>query len=217
MAAQRKGSGNGDQPTTDVATTDPTAVTLRPAQRAFLEMLSALGQIATEDTSNDFAGDDLAGILLAETEEQMWSGDEKPQLNAKVLSGCELDISGFEAKFSNDTPSADGTEIQTILVDPATGRKLYLLVHSTRLNRAGNEQVYRLPEPGDEFVWNTSARYVVAKLFWFWQHGYFNNGGTVKARIQGTDLGAGKSVEKLKDLSAPMVGGQTEQAAEAPF
>jgi hypothetical protein len=210
------GKGNTAKDTeTQVATAEAQA--MRPAQQAFREMLRDLASVATEST-DDFAGDDLFAILSAETDEQMWDGDEQPTINAKVLSGCEIEVFGFEVKFSKAQQSADPAEaIQTILVDPATGRNMYLLVRSARLNRTGNEQVYRLPEVGEQFTWNTSARYIVAKLYKLGTWGRFANGHTVKCRIQGTDLGAGRSVEKLKDLSAPTVGGATEQAAEPPF
>jgi hypothetical protein len=184
--------------------------TLRPSQRAVLELLTGLENIATEDTESvGFFGDDIAGILMAEDEAAMWEADELPRYNAKVLSGCELDMYGYEVKFSDDP------EIVSGLVGPSSMRKMYLLVRSARLNTAAlNGSVYRLPEIGDEFVWNTSARFIVAKLYWLGKRGRFDNGSTVKARIHGTDLGAGKSVEKLKLLDVPAMAGQL---AEPPF
>jgi hypothetical protein len=183
--------------------------TLRPTQRAFLEMLYWLENTATEDAEEKgFSGDDVAPILLAEDEAEMWESDELPRINAKVLSGSELEIFGIEAKFSDDP------EIVTGLIGPSTRRKMYLLVKSARLNDSGQTGIYKLPEVGEEFTWNTSARYIVAKLYWLKVRGRFDNGKSVKARIQGTDLGSGKSVEKLKPLTAPVMAGQTE---EPPF
>jgi hypothetical protein len=186
------------------------AATLRPSQRAVLELLSWLENIATEDTaesSGGFFGDDIAAILMAEDEAAMLEADELPRYNAKVLSGCELAIYGIESKFS------DSPEIVSGLIGPQTHRKMYLLVRAARLNSAGNGNVYKLPEIGDEFVWNTSARFIVAKLYWYAIRGRFDNGGSVRMRIEGTDLGAGKSVEKLKALDAPAMAG----TAEPPF
>jgi hypothetical protein len=181
--------------------------TLRPSQRAVLSLLTELENIATEDTeSKGFSGDDIAGILMAENEAVMWEADELPRINAKVLSGSEIEIYGWEVKFSDDP------EIVTGLIGPSTRRKMYLLVRSTRLNDAGQSSVYKLPDVGEEFVWNTSARFIVAKLYWLLKHGNFDDKRTVKARIVGTDLGAGKSVEKLKPLSTI-----TMSAGEAPF
>jgi len=183
--------------------------TLRPSQRAVLELLSWLENIATEDTegTGGFFGDDIAAILTAPDEATMLDADELPRYNAKVLSGCELDIYGIEVKFSDDP------EIVSGLIGPGTRRKMFMLVRSARLNNSGQTKVYKLPEVGEEFKWNTSARFVVAKLYWYAVHGRFDNGGSVKLRIQGTDLGGGKSVEKLKALDAPVMAG----TAEPPF
>jgi hypothetical protein len=180
--------------------------TLGPTQRAVLELLSWLENIATEDTDSigGFFGDDIAAILLAPDEATMLDADELPRYNAKVLSGCELDIYGIEVKFSDDP------EIVSGLLGPTTRRKMFMLVRSARLNNAGQDKVYKLPGVGEEFKWNTSARFVVAKLYWYAVHGRFDNGGSVKLRIQGTDLGGGKSVEKLKALDSPVMAGSTE-------
>lgn len=181
---------------------------LRPSERALLDMLTRLEDIATEDTENrTFAGDDIARILLADTEDEMWEADELPRINAKVLSGCDLQIFGIEVKFSNDP------EITTVLIGPKSKRKMYLLVHSVRLNSNGQDKTYRLPDVGEEFAWNTSARFIVAKLFWMASRGRFDGGGSVSASIVGTDLGGGKSVEKLKPLGMVTVAG----SAEPPF
>jgi hypothetical protein len=190
------------QEAVEIITADVT--TLRPSQRAVLELLTALENMATEDTDARPFGDDIAGILLAENEATMWEGDELPRINAKVLSGCELDIYGIEVKFSDDP------EITTGLIGPKTRRKMYLLVRSARLNGSGQGTVYRLPDVGEEFVWNTSARFIVAKLYWLLVHGRFDGGKSVKARIEGTDLGGGKSVEKLKPLDAATMAGSAE-------
>lgn len=181
---------------------------LRPSERALLDMLTRLEDIATEDTENRaFAGDDIARILLADTEDEMWEADELPRINAKVLSGCDLQIFGIEVKFSDDP------KITTILVGPKSKRKMYLLVHSVRLNSNGQDKTYRLPDVGEEFAWNTSARYIVAKLFWMASRGRFDGTGSVSASIVGTDLGGGKSVEKLKPLGMVTVAA----SAEPPF
>lgn len=171
------------------------AKTLRPSQKAVLQMLHWLENVATEDTENQtFSGDDIASIILAENEQTMWEADELQRLNAKILSGCEMDIFGFQVKFSNDPEIASG------LIGPTNRRKMYLLVSSARLNDAGQTNLYKLPNVGEEFVWNTSARFIVGKLYWLATHGHFDNGGAVRAKIVGTELTGGKSVEKLKSL-----------------
>jgi hypothetical protein len=211
MAAK---GNQSEKPATDDAMAEAVQIieadvkTLRPSQRAVLELLSGLENLATEDTEEKgFSGDDIAAILMADDEAAMWDADELPRINAKVLSGSEIDIYGWEVKFSDDP------EITTGLIGPQSLRKMYLLVRSARLNDAGATTVYKLPNVGEEFVWNTSARFIVAKLYWLAKRGRFDNGGTVKARIEGTDLGAGKSVEKLKPLDMATMA----QTAEPPF
>lgn len=183
-----------------------TVESLRPSQRALLGMLTDLENIATEENASQaFTGDDIAGILMAETEAEMWDADNLPQRNAKVLSGCELRIYGFEVRLSTDT------EISTILIGPKGQRKMYLLVHAELLNSAGGlGNIYKLPSIGEAFTFNTSARYIVAKLYREMKFGRFDNDGYVDVRIEGTDLGSGKSIEKLALVGAPTLAGTTE-------
>lgn len=183
--------------------------TLRPSQRAVIQMLTDLERYATEDTDDQkaFTGDDIAAILMAEDEATMWEADELPRFNAKVLSGCKLAVFGYEVKFSNDP------EIKSGLIGPGSHRKMYLLIHASRVDNSGDTVTYRLPDVGDEFTWNTSARFIVAKLYKLAKFGRFDNGGSVQFRIHGTDLGGGKSVEKIKPLDAVTVGA----TAEPPF
>lgn len=210
----QRGKTNAHTETTEDENTQMAAVeriinadvqTLRPSQKAVLEFLSTLENMATEDTdARGFSGDDIAAILMAENEAEMWDADELPRINAKVLSGCDLDLYGYQVKFSDDP------EITTGLIGPRSKRKMYLLVSAARLNTSGQAAVYRLPEVGEEFTWNTSARFIVSKLFWLNAHGRFDNGGSVKARIVGTDLGGGKSVEKLKVIDGVTLVGSAQ-------
>jgi len=201
-------ASNGDemQEVKDIINAE--VASLRPSELAVLELLTWLEEVATEDTEDTgagFFGDDIARILMAPDEATMMEADELPKYNAKVLSGSELDVYGFVVKFSNSA------EIESGLIGPKSKRKMFLLVRSARLSTAQKNRQYRLPEVGEEFVWNTSARFIVAKLYWYQRHGRFDNGGSVKLRIQGTDLDGGKSVEKLKSLDVPAMAGQAEQ------
>jgi hypothetical protein len=177
---------------------------------AFQRLLAKMDSIATLDTSaggENYRGDDIASILEAETEDEMWDADEVASINAKLLSGCALEILEFTVKYGNMT------DIATPFIG-RDGRKMYLSVTSFRLDKSGEKPLIRLPEPHQVFTWNTSARFIVAKLFWFLEHGRFDNGGIVQARIVGTNLGDGRAVEKLKPLSYQVVQGQ---ANEPPF
>lgn len=174
---------------------------------AFQRLLAKMDSIAVLDASGDaYRGDDIALILEADSEDAMWEADEIASINAKHLSGCALDILEFTVKYgSND-------EVNTPFVG-RDGRKMYLSVVAMRLDKSGEKQLLRLPDPHEVFTWNTSARFIVAKLFWLLEHGYFDGGRSVQCRIVGTDLGGGKAVEKLKPLTY-----QTVQAsAEPPF
>jgi hypothetical protein len=177
---------------------------------AFQKLLAKMDSLATLDTSaggENYRGDDIALILEAETEEEMWEADEVASINAKLLSGCALEILEFTVKYGNMS------DIATPFVG-RDGRKMYLSVTSFRLDKSGEKPLIRLPEPHQTFTWNTSARFIVAKLFWLLEKGYFDNAGIVQARIVGTNLGDGRAVEKLKPLSYQVVQGQ---ANEPPF
>jgi hypothetical protein len=175
----------------------------------FQALLIKMAQLATMDETegNTFAGDDITSILTAQTEEEMWDADERPTFNAKMLSGCELQLLGFEVKYG----AGNNEDIRTPFV--YDGRQMYVLVHAFRLNRAGDKKELRLPDPLEEFTWNTSARFIVGKLFWMLANGWFDRDSTkaVQVRIVGTELTGGRSVEKLKPLQPATV------PAEAPF
>jgi hypothetical protein len=195
---------NARQKADDAAEIATTANGTIEAPTAFRRLLTKMDSIATLDNSvESYKGDDIALILEADSEEQMWEADEQASINAKHLSGCALEILEFSVKYgSND-------DVITPFVGTG-GRKMYLTVMSTRLDKSGEKQLLRLPEPHEVFTWNTSARFIVAKLFWLLEHGYFDNGLAVQCRIVGTDLGGGKAVEKLKPLSYQTVQSSTE-------
>lgn len=181
------------------------------APNAFQKLVIKMAGMATlEETSGQISGNDIIPILEAETEEDMWDADERPGWNAKLLSGCAIQIYGFEVKFG----TGEDAEIKTPFVDPATRRQMYLLVTSARINKSGEKKEYNLPDVGEQFVWNTSARNIVAKLFWMLAHGWFDTGRPpVMCRIEGTPLSGGRSVEKLKSLDDAPV----NASAEVPF
>lgn len=187
----------------------PTGAVVAPT--AFRKLVTKMASMATlEETEGRFSGDDIIPILEAEDEAAMWESDERPRWNAKILSGCALQLYGFEVKWGTGGTDSD---IKTPFVDPETGRQMYLLVGASRINKSGEKKEYNLPEVGEEFTWNTSARNIVAKLFWMLDHGWFDNGQPpVRLRIEGTDLPGGKSVEKLKPLE-----GESLRSESIPF
>jgi hypothetical protein len=190
-----------------VAEKQPTTITTPSPFQMLLRKMEQMATLDTESARN--RGEDINPILTAETEAEMWEADELPRFNAKMLSGCDMQILGFDVKFGTGEP-VDNPVFRT-----ADGRDLYLLVESVRINRNGDKIEYRLPPVGEEFIWNTSARNIVGKLFWMLEHGWFDNGHSpVHVHIKGTDLGKGKSVEKLKPIADTFV---ESKAEETPF
>lgn len=177
------------------ATTETSGAIQAPT--AFPLLLRKMASMATlEVTTGTSAGnDDINRILNAENEAEMWDADELPAWNATKLSGCDLQTVSFEVKFGGANE-----DIKTPYVDPESGQQMFLLIHSFRVNNAGNTKEYNLPAVGELFTWNTSARSIVPKFFWMLAHGWFDDGAKpVRFRIQGTKTKAG-SVEKLKEL-----------------
>jgi len=171
--------------------------------KAFALLLRKMASMATMEEVQGTGGgsEDIDRILTAETEEEMWDADELAKWNATKLSGCDLQTVGFEVKFSAGT----NDDIRTPYVDPETGKQMFLLVHSFRVNGSGNTKEYNLPAVGELFTWNTSARSIIPKFFWMLNHGWFDDGAKpVRFHIQGTKTKAG-SVEKLKELPAGTV------------
>jgi hypothetical protein len=178
------------------------------APTPFQEMLRTMAMVATaEQEENRFAGDDLNAILSAETEEEMWEADERGPLNFQHLAGCEIAIIDLSVKFSRNSNASIVTPFVT--EDPRTGdkRKMYFLVTAVRLSDAGEKKIIRLPKVGEVFQANTSARYVSAKLWWFYSKGMIdsNAGGQVECLVEETDLGDETAVLKLKRVPRRVV------------
>jgi hypothetical protein len=184
---------------TEPSDTNPTVITPTPFQM----MIRSMALDAGEEDGN-FGGDDLNAILSAETEEEMWEADERPPLNFQHLAGCELSVLDFDVKFSRGD-----SEIQTPFITP-DGKKMYLLVKCVRLS-GGNGKIFRLPEIGEVFTANTSARFIVAKLWRALTMGLINanTGQTLQCMVQATDLGGGQAVLKLRPIPKRSVSSTT--------
>jgi hypothetical protein len=173
------------------------------APTPFQLMVHAMTQVATADeTGGRFSGDDLTAILSAETDEEIWEADDRPPLNFQHLAGCEIEIIDFSVKYSRGSSPN--------IVTPFTaedGRKMYLLCTVQRLSRAGEKKILRLPDPGEVFVANTSARYVVAKIWAFWAKGKIDPqaGTSLRCMVQETDLGGDQAVLKLRPIATSPV------------
>ena len=162
----------------------------------FNMMLRAMANDASAD-DGQFTGDDLNAILGAQTEEEMWEADERPPLNFQHLASCQIAVLDFDVKYSRG--GKDG--IITPFVTPE-GKKMYILASCTRLG-GGKTQIFKLPEVGEVFQANTSARYVVAKLWRAMTMGLINpsTGKALHCMVQETDLGDGQAVLKLRPIT----------------
>jgi hypothetical protein len=178
------------------ATTDTTVTAPSPAQMMLRKMAGMV-------TDNKTSIEDLNAILNA-TDEEFWDSDERASINAKTLSGCVIEISGFEVRYGE---GAIGDEdIVTPFIDPRNGRQMYLMVTSTIIDKRAQNKLYVLPKEHEEFQWNTSARYIVAKLMSASNRGWFDAGKPpLRVRIIGTAIGGKRQVEKLKSADAPYV------------
>lgn len=167
----------------------------------FQQMIRAMSNDASAEDGN-FGGDDLNAILSAETEEELFESDERPPLNFQHLAGCELAVLGFDVKFSR----TNNTSIQTPFVwtdERGQDKKMYLLVKCIRISDAGTKKnVIKLPPVGEVFTANTSARFVVAKLWRAMTLGLIdaNRGVTWECAVQETDLGDETAVIKLRPI-----------------
>lgn len=167
-------------------------------QTPFQMMIRAMANDASAD-DGAFSGDDLNALLDAETEEELWDADERPPLNFQHLTGCELSIIDLQVKFSRG--GKDGILTPFVYDDGKNSKKMYLLCTMARIG-GGDNPIIKLPPIGEVFQANTSARYVVAKLWRFMTMGHIdpNTGKTLECMVQATDLGDGASVIKLRPL-----------------
>jgi hypothetical protein len=182
----------------------------------FQRLRRRMAEMAVLDTAEKkVSGEDINAILLAETEADMWDADEMSVYNAQKLSGTDLQIISFEVRFSDGS----NEDIKTPFVDDK-GRQMYLLVQAFRITEArGEDKTLILPEVGTEFVWNTSARNIVAKLFWMLDHGWFDIDAPnpVRVHMKGTGLTGGRSVEKMKQFTGTPLVTTSVVTGELPF
>ena len=183
------------------------SITSLRARNPFTLMIASMAMEATmEAEAEAFAGDDvnLTAILTAETDEELWDADERGPLGFRDLAGCEIAVLDLAVKLSRNIPRPDGEQIKSIFTDEK-GRQMYLLLTCVRIAQTGDESPkIRLPEVGEQFQANTSARYLVAKLWRFYERGAIAPGANppkrLECRIKATDLGGDQAVLKLRPI-----------------
>lgn len=181
-------------------------ITSMAPRNPFGLMIAGMAMEATLETEAEaFSGDDvnLTAILTAEDDDAIWDADERGPLGFRDLAGCEIEIIALDVKFSRNATKPTGEDFKSVFVDPGTGKQMYLLLTCVRIGETGDEDTrIRLPEIGEQFQANTSARYLVAKLWRFYQLGKIDPDNNVRlaCRVRGTDLGDGQTVLKLRPL-----------------
>jgi hypothetical protein len=185
-------AAKSDNTQVDRNVTEPSAVTMQtPVQR----MIRTMEMEATADAETA-TGDnaDLNALLSAESDEDLWDADERPPLNAQHLAGCDVEILDVRVKYSRGNSDMGSTFVTS------EGKKMYLLVTAVRLSDPETKTAVQLPKIGEEFEFNTSARYLTTKLFQFYLRGKINrdNGTTLTAFIRATGLEEGQAVLKLR-------------------
>jgi hypothetical protein len=166
-------------------------------QTPFQRMIRHMEMDATMDVEEGrFSGDDLNEILSAETEEDLWAAGEAGPLNAQHLAGCELALTDLQVKYSRGE-----SDIATPFVS-GDGKKMYFLITAHRISDAGEKAHLRLPKVGQDFQFNTSARFLAAKVWMFYSRGYFggDSGKSFECAVHETDLGGGTGVLKIRPI-----------------
>lgn len=182
--------------------TDEAATVIAPS--AAQNMLRKMAGMAAMDAAERKTSVEDLNVILNASDEDFWDSDERASINAKTLSGCIIDITGFDVKYGEGAVGDD--DISSPFVDPANGRQMYLLVYSEIIDKRQQDKLYQLPEIHEPFQWNTSARYIVAKLMSAHNRGWLDTGKKMRVRIVGTPIQGGKKkVEKLKEADKPYV------------
>jgi hypothetical protein len=197
-----------DKTEVDQTVTEPTTVSV---QTPFEQMLRAMSMDAVaEIEAGKFSGDDLNAILTAKSEAELWDADERGPLNFQHLADCEIGIMDVHVKYSRGT-SSDIVTPFVVKDDKGNDRKMYLIVSAVRLSDAGEKSHLRLPSVGEVFEANTSARFVVAKIWAFYTRGYINpdTGKTLECVVKEIDLGGDQAVLKLRPMPRRVVRTET--------
>ncbi len=175
----------------------------------FCRVMAGRATLDSAEKTVDYGS--IEAILTAETEEEMWTADDRGPLGGRDLAGVVQRVHEIEVKFSSDST------ISSPFFDPETGRNFYLLITSTREDDSKYTGKRSDIKQGDKFQWNTSAPRLVSKLMWLEGHERLNQ----PIAIEAIDLGGGQHVLKLRPATSGYVnqGGPTlmDDANESPF
>jgi len=178
----------------------------------FCRVMATRAVAETEERSFDETV--IEDILTAETEEEMWTADDRGPLGGRDLAGVRMICDKVEVKWSSNQ------EIRSPFTDPDSGRVFYLLITSHRTDDAKYTGKRPDIKNGDPFQWNTSAPRLVAKLMWLEGHNRLNQ----DVIIESIELGAGQQVLKLRpapsgfvNQSGPTLDEASAESPDSPF
>lgn len=190
----------------------PDKVTPLGAFEKTLRLLAGRATIEEGEKTVDYGS--FESIITAETEEEMWTADDRGPLGGRDLAGVVMRVDVIDVKWSNSP------DIQSPFKDSESGKNIYLLITATRVD--DSKYTGKRPDirQGDTFQWNTSAIRLVAKLLWLEGHEKLSQPVVIEA----VELGGGQAVLKLRPYSTGFVNqsGQTLEEAslqsdESPF
>lgn len=160
----------------------------RPSAGVFRELLGLMEMEATAEDES-FGSPMITSvekILTAEMGAEFWDADDIDQTGGRDLTDVEQTILGYQVKYSTKQ------SIRSAFRD-SKDRGMYLLVRSSRL------------DTGEEFIWNTSAPLLVAKIIRLGQESKL----PANVVIRGTEAGEG-TVLKLKQIPPRAANSTTE-------
>lgn len=146
-----------------------------------LRDLSSRAEIDATESRGDQATIATVEAILAAAESgdetAIWEAGEFVNVGGRDLADIEQEVISFTVKFGNRD------DVESVFMD-TEGRKFFLLITSRRL------------DTGEEFIWNTSAPDIVAKLIAFDRVGKL----PLQCKIVAIPLGGGRTFLRLKPV-----------------
>jgi hypothetical protein len=144
-----------------------------------LRDLSTRAEIDANESRGDRATVATIEAILSAAESgdetAIWEAGEFINVGGRDLADVEQEVLSFTVKFGNRD------DVESVFMD-SEGRKFFLLITSRRL------------DTGEEFIWNTSAPDIVAKLIAFERIGKL----PLQCKIVAIPLGGARTFLRLK-------------------
>jgi hypothetical protein len=165
--------------TADVEARQDANVAIRPYEK-FVNYLQRRAEADSQDNGFNVSANMMDSILNAETLEDVWDADEGGLLAGKDLCDVFQEVRGFKVLKSNRD-------------DIEGGFGVYIVVDAVNL------------QTGEEFMWETGAPGLIAKLRKFESMDAL----PIKCYIKGIPVGQGRTVLKLRPVPVMATSGST--------